>query len=213
MEIVLVHGLSGSSRWWQPLLPSLAEHDVTLLDVPRHWPLDWLAERLAGRRRPVLVGHSLGALLAARAAPRAELGGLVLVCPAGLPLGRGAAGFGGPLVSALRLAGPRFLATILPDALRAGPLSLATGARLALTTDVRDELRAVDVPTLVVFGERDALVPPALAPQWRDALPAARVTVLDACGHVPMVERPLALAAELLAFVEEVERETRERLR
>ena len=45
-------------------------------------------------------------------------------------------------------------------------------------------------PTLFVWGDADALIPPAFSPHVVDALPASRHVVLEECGHVPQVELP-----------------------
>jgi pimeloyl-ACP methyl ester carboxylesterase len=44
-------------------------------------------------------------------------------------------------------------------------------------------------PLLVIFGSRDALIPAASAKQF-DAVPGARVEVVDGAVHSPMVEAP-----------------------
>lgn len=93
--------------------------------------------------------------------------------------------------------------------MRAGPLSLLLGARRALGADLEADLGAVQAPVLLVWGDRDPLVPHRLAERWRRALPRARLVTLDATGHVPMVERAGELSAALLHFLEEVERELR----
>ena len=72
--VVLVHGLSGSWRWWEPVLEPLAERRrVHLLDLPRlgrrlpaaeltGWLGRWLE---AAKLESVdLIGHSLGGLIA-----------------------------------------------------------------------------------------------------------------------------------------------------
>ena len=98
--LVLVHGLSGSSRWWDSVLPSLAEsYECHLLDVPRFGSAlrpdetaEWVARWMdAGALEHVrLVGHSVGGAAAARlAALRPELvDALVLVSAVGMPFGR-----------------------------------------------------------------------------------------------------------------------------
>ena len=58
-------------------------------------------------------------------------------------------------------------------------------------------------PTLLVWGERDRIVPPVWGPVWRDALVDARLVVLPGAGHVPMVEAPDDLADAILTFREE----------
>ena len=57
------------------------------------------------------------------------------------------------------------------------------------------------VPTLVVWGGRDPILPPRLAPFWRDAIPRARLVVLPRARHVPMLESPQELVAAILDFV------------
>lgn len=206
MTIVLVHGLSGSSRWWRPVLPLLGERDTRVVDLPRFTrsfrpeaTADWLAATLEPGTD--LVGHSLGGLVAARvAAARPELvRRLVLVAPVGagdIALAR----YGSGLVRALARAPTPLLWTIVADAARWGPAALARGALAA--TRHRFE-GGVDAPTLVVWGARDALVPVAVAEEWLRVVPHARLEVLRDAGHVPMVDAPSAFARVVLEFLDE----------
>ena len=92
--------------------------------------------------------------------------------------------------------------TIVGDALRSGPLEIMRGAAFVADRDLRAELAAVRAPSLLVWGERDRLVPTRIADEWREALPGSRLVLLP-CGHVPMWEVPDELAACLLAFLEQ----------
>lgn len=65
--------------------------------------------------------------------------------------------------------------------------------------DLRDALRAVRVPVLVVHGRQDP-IPLASAEAAARAL-EAEMTVLDACGHVPYVEQPAQLFASIDTFL------------
>ena len=96
----------------------------------------------------------------------------------------------------------RWLATIVGDALRAGPLSLLRGALFASHRDLTVELASVRAPTLLVWGDKDRLLPPQTAAEWQRVLPRSRLVRLH-CGHVPMWESPRELAACLLAFLDE----------
>jgi pimeloyl-ACP methyl ester carboxylesterase len=211
--LVLVHGLAGSWRWWSPLLERLAPmRRVHAIDVPRlrgSVPAAelsaWLARRLdeAELDRVDLAGHSLGGLVAAElAALRPErVRTLVLVAPAGIPCGRSLARRSLPLVETLYdLRGS--LPLVVSDALRAGPLGLAHGIAYVSSRDLRSELQDVRAPTLLLWGERDRLVPLSVAEEWQRLVPHARLELLP-CGHVPMLEEPAAVADRIEAFLRE----------
>jgi pimeloyl-ACP methyl ester carboxylesterase len=215
--LVLLHGLSGSWRWWRPLLGRLAaRYRVHLVELPRFGAFggfapraaaDWVARAL-DELEPAplrLVGHSLGGLLAAQVAARrpAQTSRLALVAPAGIPSGRGLVGHALPLLAAARAAPPVLLAAVARDAAAAGPPSLFRGARYAVGTDLRPELRRIAAPTLLIWGERDPLVPLDLAPSWRRELRDARVVVVPGAGHVPMFDAPADVARALLSFLED----------
>jgi pimeloyl-ACP methyl ester carboxylesterase len=63
--------------------------------------------------------------------------------------------------------------------------------------------RGLRVPTLVVWGDRDKLVDPALAPRLAAAVPDARLLVLEGIGHVAMLEAPEPTARAVLGMLEE----------
>ena len=62
--------------------------------------------------------------------------------------------------------------------------------------------RSLTLPTLVVWGDRDRLVDPALAPRLAAVVPDARLLVLEGVGHVAMLESPQETAEALLGMVE-----------
>ncbi|TFV66346.1 UNVERIFIED_ORG: alpha/beta hydrolase [Bacillus sp. AZ43] len=63
--------------------------------------------------------------------------------------------------------------------------------------------RTLRVPTLVLWGARDKLVDPAMAPRLASVVPDARLEVLERVGHVAMLEAPEATARAVLGMVEE----------
>jgi pimeloyl-ACP methyl ester carboxylesterase len=67
--------------------------------------------------------------------------------------------------------------------------------------DVRADLAAVDVPTVVVVGDVDRLTPPGHAREIARIVPGASLTVLPGIGHQVMQEHPAAVvdAVEELA--------------
>ena len=217
--VVLVHGLSGSTRWWSRNVADIAErYRIYLVDLPgfgkmrrlrRRFVLpeasSWLSEWMdaVGLERAHLVGHSMGGYICLRLAARrpAAVRRLVLVAPAGVPTGRSMVGHLGPLLGAARHAKPSFLPVLVRDALRTGPATLWRAARDLLAEDVREDLRRIEVPTLLVWGQRDPLIPPAVGDLLREEIPDSRLLVLEKAAHVPMFDRPEEFDAALLAFL------------
>lgn len=211
--VVLVHGLSGSWRWWQPVLQPLAEHRrVHVLDLPRlgmglpagqltGWLGRWLDA--AGIESADLIGHSLGGLIAAELAAEqpGRVDRLVLVAPAGIPCGNTVFSRGVRLLGTLYDVRGR-LPTVVGDAVRAGPFSLLRGALFASDRDLSVELASVRARTLLVWGKDDRLLPPRIAAQWQQVLPGLQLVHIPG-GHVPMWEAPGQLASCLVAFLDQ----------
>jgi pimeloyl-ACP methyl ester carboxylesterase len=65
--------------------------------------------------------------------------------------------------------------------------------------------RALTPPTLVVWGSKDRLVEPALAPRLAAVVPDCRLLVLDGVGHVAMLEAPEPTARAVLGMVESID--------
>jgi pimeloyl-ACP methyl ester carboxylesterase len=64
-----------------------------------------------------------------------------------------------------------------------------------------ERLAAIDLPTLVVWGRKDGIVPLRLGRRLARALPNARLLVIDDCGHSPHQQCPDEVAAALKALV------------
>jgi pimeloyl-ACP methyl ester carboxylesterase len=62
--------------------------------------------------------------------------------------------------------------------------------------------RTLSPPTLVIWGSKDRLVDPDLAPRLAAAVPDARLAILDGVGHVAMLEAPEPTARAVLGMVE-----------
>jgi 3-oxoadipate enol-lactonase len=74
---------------------------------------------------------------------------------------------------------------------KAAPESIAQLLEaLAGRADSTGLLAAIQVPTLVIAGEEDAIIPAAGAKLWTEQIPAARFVLLPKTGHLPNIEAP-----------------------
>lgn len=67
-----------------------------------------------------------------------------------------------------------------------------------------DKLKSLTVPTLILWGREDKLIPVSVAQWFNSQIKGSRVTILAGIGHIPMEEAPdrsLAPVLELLATV------------
>ena len=67
-------------------------------------------------------------------------------------------------------------------------------------------LHRIDVPTHIIWGADDRVIPPAYATQLADLIQGAQVTMLPHCGHLAHYEQPQALAHEVTRFIREIAR-------
>jgi pimeloyl-ACP methyl ester carboxylesterase len=222
--VVLLHGLSGSHRWWLPALHRLAaRYSVHVPELvgfgasrPAHRQpnipeaaeliLGWLDT--LGIERCALVGHSMGGQIAIHIAARApeRISRLVLVSAAGIPRPVSfaeAIRFVAEIVPPRAWGYPGFFPVIALDALRTGPFTMLRAARYLIAADVRELLPRITSPTLLIWGRSDPLTPLEHGREMQRAIPGARLVVLDGAAHVPMADRPAEFLASVEAFLAE----------
>jgi pimeloyl-ACP methyl ester carboxylesterase len=219
--VVLLHGLSGSTRWWRKNVEPLAAHfrvyavDLIGFGRSRRQPfsLERSGETLAqwmdavGEERFHVVGHSMGGLISVDLAARhpERLDRLVLVDALALPMGHGIARSALALVEALRWLPGDFLPVLVADALRAGPLTLARASWAIHQADRSAALRRIAARVLIVWGEHDTLLPAPQGAALHAALPGSEFVVIEGAGHNPMWDRPAEFNRLLTRFLREGE--------
>jgi 3-oxoadipate enol-lactonase len=84
-------------------------------------------------------------------------------------------------------------------------VDLATfhGACDALATlDVRDQLKSVQVPVLVLVGEQDEATPPPMSRELAAGVPGAKLVELPGCAHVPQLQAPELFLSAIRPFID-----------
>jgi pimeloyl-ACP methyl ester carboxylesterase len=166
-----------------------------------------------------LAGTSLGGWIAAEIAVRncQRLESLVLTAPAGIHVKGLSKGdiflwsademtrklFHDQRMAAAALAVPASEAQQLTDMKnRLTTAKLAWQPRL-YNPDLHKWLHRIVVPTLILWGDHDQVIPPGYGPAFRDLIPGSRLEVIAECGHLPHMERMDAWTARVMAFLAE----------
>jgi pimeloyl-ACP methyl ester carboxylesterase len=90
---------------------------------------------------------------------------------------------------------------VIVDSLRGAPAAKRAWPTEALPEDIRSDARLINVPTLVLSGDRDQVDPtPRLREELLPCIPGSRLQVLPHVGHLSMLEAPEAVARAIREF-------------
>jgi 3-oxoadipate enol-lactonase len=82
------------------------------------------------------------------------------------------------------------------------PVGYAAAAIAMGTADMRSHLASIHVPTLVVHGECDSVIPPSTGAELARAIPNARLVVIPGAGHASNQQAPAAYNDAIRAFIQ-----------
>jgi 3-oxoadipate enol-lactonase len=231
-QVLLLHAFPLDSRMWEAQRRTLADagYDVVAPDLPgpdAEIGFDAWARRVLGEVDGdfVAVGISMGGYLAFELWRQASqrIPALVLAdtrATPDTPEGKnarddairvlGEAGFD-PFWEDLapKLFAPSGDSAVVSQARAIAAEQEITALTSALLTlrdrvDSRPALATIDVPTLVIVGEEDALTPPQDAAELEDGIERARLVRIPNVGHLTPLEAPDEFTEALLSFLREV---------
>lgn len=70
--------------------------------------------------------------------------------------------------------------------------------------DPTQDLKSLSVPTLLLWGDKDIMVPVTHADNFVDAISNAKLTIYESAGHIPQEETPGRVAEDIRAFLAEL---------
>jgi pimeloyl-ACP methyl ester carboxylesterase len=79
------------------------------------------------------------------------------------------------------------------------------GQREEVWKESHQLLRQVKVPTLILHGQQDVVLPVKHSEQAHALVPGSELQIWDDCGHTPQIEKPLVFNAQLSALVQRAE--------
>jgi len=63
-------------------------------------------------------------------------------------------------------------------------------AKSAIRNNLGEELRQIQQPTLLIWGNNDNITPPFVGQEFKKLIPNSELYFIDKCGHAPMMETP-----------------------
>lgn len=69
-------------------------------------------------------------------------------------------------------------------------LQILSLAKSTIKYNLREEIKAINCPTNIIWGKQDIVTPPEVAEEFHRLIPNSTLYWIDQCGHVPMIETP-----------------------
>lgn len=99
-----------------------------------------------------------------------------------------------------------FLDTIVQENLKVSARVWKATFEGLLEDDTFSELNKINAPTLIVWGDRDTVLPRVDQDALKTAITGSRLVVYPGAGHALYWEEPDRVAADIAAFIEEFEK-------
>jgi pimeloyl-ACP methyl ester carboxylesterase len=213
----LLAELAKTHHVYAPLIPGYGDSEECpeirdMLDFTLH---TWDVVAALGLKDPVLVGHSMGGMIAAEMAAVAptDVSRLALICPAGLwddehPIAdlfatlpyempallfHDAAAGAAMLTAGRNVTDPNFLQTYLVTNAR----QLGMAGRLLFPIPERGlqpRMYRITAKTVVIWGDSDRLIPPVYAHGFKKGIAGSDLVSIPEAGHMVTLERPALVA-------------------
>lgn len=229
--ILILPGWADTSVSWSPVQKTLSEtYDVIVLDIPGFggsqppataWDLnDYSAfvgrflDKLDIKNVYALVGHSNGGAMAIRAvaSSRVSVKKLVLVASAGVrSIQTGRKGImkavaktgkvlSAPLPGSVKQKLRRRLYTSIGSDMLVAEHMQETFKKI-ISDDVQSDASRVQVPTLLIYGDKDTETPPAFGELFHQTIKGSILEIIPGADHFVHVRQPDTVATKIKEFL------------
>ena len=221
--LIFLHGWIGSWRYWMPTMEALSDRyrtyafdlwgfgdsdrNIQRYDMESYVNLlDQFMSQL-GIMRASVVGHSLGAavavLSAIRSAERIDRVMAVSIPLMDIGISKRLNSTGGSLVDrVLGRRGSTDYTQVEGEAAKADPIALSNSAKSLMTLEMRRVFERVNLPTLLVSGDKDPFISPMPIDDMRNIEENVRPISLSESGHFPMLDEASKFQRLLRDFLE-----------
>ncbi len=227
-RLIILHGWGQNKQFWAEFASRFPKDQVLILDLPgfsspltatyvkdekiidvTSWGIpeyaDWLKNKIENLKEKniVLLGHSFGGRIASLAASDNPgwLKGLILYASPCLYRPSFYIRFRIALAKLAKKIG--FTKIGKPQELQEAEQNKIAGVfRRAVSFDQTDLLPKIKVPTLIIWGEKDAEVPLKIGQEMNNLIKGSRLVVMDAVGHNAHLENPNLFYGIVKKFIE-----------
>ncbi len=231
--VILLHGAGGDHLTWPPQIRRLDVGNIYSLDLPGHGKSEGAGrqsiDEYAGDviafmkalniRAAVMVGISMGSAIALQLAlkhPGKVLslgllgtGAKLRVAPVLLETVGNENSFESAVTmlndNCFSIHAQRNLVRLSKRRMMEMRPSVLLGDFLACNQfDATSQLEKINAPTLIICGSEDRMMPVKFSESLRDGIAGSQLHILDAAGHMVMLEQPDAVAGLLKQFIENI---------
>ena len=226
-NILILHGWQNNLTIWEKTSYELSKSiNVILVDLPGFgqtqippdsWDIFDYANfvetfiKKLSLDNLTIAGHSFGGRIALILGTKAKIcKKVILIDSAGLPIKDfkskfflTAIGFGKPIIKIL----PKPLSKIIFDFVGSSDYKMAkellpTFKKIVLT-DLTEHAKKIKIPTLILWRDRDEILPITHAKKFKELIPHATLRIVWGAGHSPHTEKPEKFLEIVTEFLEQ----------
>ena len=206
MQTIILHGWEHNANLWKNMAVKIGRN-VMSIDLPGFgssplikddWGIpqyaEWVEKKIKNDKGVVLIGHSFGGRIVAEIASKQPkwLKGIIL---------SGAPCLYRPTLSTkVKIRVAKIAKKLLPNSIRtlfytqdlkaASKKSLEKIFRKAVNYDQTAQLKKIDIPALLIWGENDDQVPVKIAHEMKKLIPNSNLKIIENAGHNVYLEKP-----------------------